>query len=87
MFRGGLFLSLGDMGLPLRITFNKTDVLFELLTEKPSAGLGVLEILLNGNRYCLEKQDKVWQATAEGPELDKGIANAIGKAMELRYRL
>ena len=75
------------MGLPLRITYNKTDVLFELLNEKPSAGSGILEIQLNGNRYLLEKQDAAWQTTGESPELDKGIANAIGKAMELRYRL
>lgn len=75
------------MGLPLRITYNKKDVRFELLTEKPSAGLGILEILLDGQRYRLTRQGKDWQSAGEGPELDKGIAHAIGKAMELRYRL
>jgi hypothetical protein len=87
LFRGGLFLSLTLMGLPLRITYHKTDILFELLTEKPSARSGVLEILLDGSRYRLEKHDKEWRAAGEGPGLDSGLANAIGKAMELRYRL
>lgn len=75
------------MGLPLRITYKNKDVLFELLTEKPSAGAGEIEILLNGDRYRLTRKEKEWISSNEQNTLDRGLAHAIGKAMELRYRV
>lgn len=75
------------MGLPLRITYNNTDVLFELLTEKPSAGAREIEILLNGNRYRLTRKERGWVSGSEEIALDPSLAHAIGKAMELRYRV
>ena len=75
------------MGLPLRITYNNNDVLFELLTEKPFAGAGEIEIRLNGDRYKLIRKEREWVSDSEEKALDPGLAHAIGKAMELRYRV
>lgn len=75
------------MGLPLRVTHNNTDVLFEILNEKPSAGAGEIEILLNGDRFRLTRKEKGWVSSSEAIALDPGLANAIGKAMEMRYRV
>ncbi len=75
------------MGLRLRITYKNTDVVFELLTEKPSFATTKIEISLNGGRYHLTRREKQWFPESDDKALDNELAQAIGKAIELRYRL
>ncbi|GAA4308275.1 hypothetical protein GCM10023149_02140 [Mucilaginibacter gynuensis] len=76
-----------DMGLPLRITYNNNDIKFTLLTEKPSTGVGDLEILIDGNTHRLRRFGNDWAEAGETTLLDSGLVKAIGKAIALRYRL
>jgi len=75
------------MALPLRITHNNKDLFFELLTDKPSAASGHVEILLDGQTYRLRRQGKNWTIENDTHDLNPDLIQAIGKAMELRYRL
>lgn len=83
----GLIIFIAAMGLPLRITYNNNDIKFTLLTDKPSSGIGDLEILLDGQTYRIYKSGIDWLESGDAPVLETGLVKAIGKTIALRYRL
>jgi hypothetical protein len=76
------------MGLPLRITFNDTDHVYQINTSPITPTTSELEILLNGEKIILQKDDRrVWIQKGEGPVIDPELAQALGRSVALRFRM
>lgn len=76
------------MGLPLRITFNDTDYVYQINTSPITPATSELEILLNGEKIVLQKDARrVWIQTGEGPAIEPDFAQALGRSVALRFRM
>jgi len=70
------------MGQVLRVTVGASDHNFKLINVNPS----VIEVELNGETLQLNKQGLSW-VTNTNSNLPPQLAEAIGKAVALRYRI
>ena len=76
------------MGLQLRITYNDTDHVYQINTSPINKATQELEILLNGEKITLQKDEKsVWIQQGDGPLIDPELAQALGRSVSLRFRL
>lgn len=76
------------MGLPLRITYNDTDHVYQINTTPINKTTQELEILLNGETINLQKDSRgAWVQMGEGPLIDPELAQALGRSVSLRFRM
>jgi len=77
------------MGLPLRITFNDKDFVYQIINSKLiNQNTTELEILLNGEKVELVKDSKmVWIQKNEIKSLDPELVQALGRSVSLRLRM
>lgn len=75
------------MGQLLRITYNQKDYRFQIINSKVlSKETEEIQILLNGTTLTLIRSDSSW-AAKENNVIHQNLIEAIGKAIELRYRI
>lgn len=71
----------------LRITYNQKDYRFQIINSKMlSKETEEIQILLNGTTVTLVRSDQTWAAKEEGI-IHQALSKAIGKAIELRFRI
>lgn len=76
------------MGMPLRITFNDNDYTFQVVNTEPITKKTVeIPIILNGETLVLIKGLNGWSSKLDNKDLDIYLIQAIGRAIELRFRL
>jgi hypothetical protein len=77
------------MGLPLRITFNDKDYVYQINNSHLINQTTVeLELLLNGEKVSLIKDAKqVWVQKDGLVTLDPGLVQALGRSVSLRLRM
>jgi len=76
------------MGMPLRITFNDIDYNFKVANTEPITKATVkIPITINGENIELVKGGSGWASSVESPTVTQALAQAIGRAIELRFRL
>jgi hypothetical protein len=77
------------MGLPLRITFDDTDFVYEIVNSKAiKPDTTEFEIVLNGDKVELIRDDKmVWVLKDGNKDIDPALIQALGRSVSLRLRL
>jgi hypothetical protein len=77
------------MGLPLRITFNDTDYIYQIIDSKIiNQYTTELQLLVNGEKVALIKNDKrVWVQKDELKSLDPELIQALCRSVSLRLRM
>jgi len=77
------------MGLPLRITFNDKDYVYQIIDSKLiDQHTTELALLLNGEKVELIKNEKrVWIQKNEGKSIDPELVQALGRSVSLRLRM
>jgi len=77
------------MGLSLRMTFDETDFVYEIINSKSiKPDTTEFEILLNGDKVGLIKDDKmVWVLKDGNKGIDPALIQALGRSVSLRLRL
>jgi len=77
------------MGLPLRITFNDQDYIYQIIDSKIiNQYTTELQLLVNGEKVALIKNDKrVWIQKDELKSLDPELIQALGRSVSLRMRM
>jgi hypothetical protein len=78
-----------DMGLPLRITFNDQDYIYQIIDSKIiNQYTTELQLVVNGEKVILTKNDKrVWIQKDELRSLDPELVQALGRSVSLRLRM
>lgn len=76
------------MGLPLRITFNDVDYVYQIENSNLiNQNTVELNLLLNGEKLKLIKEKTIW-IQKEGEEtLDPDFVQALGRSVSLRLRM
>ncbi len=88
-----LLLSLSSkdkiMGLPLRITFNNKDYVYEIINGKGiTKNTNELQVLLDSQEVELFKDGRnVWVQKESENVIDPELAQALGRAISLRLRM
>lgn len=77
------------MGLPLRITFNDQDYIYQIIDSKIiNQYTTELQLLVNGEKVALIKNDKrVWIQKDDLKSLDPELVQALGRSVSLRMRM
>ena len=76
------------MGMPLRLTFNDKDYTFQILNEKPiTKQTTEIPLSLENKSIVVIKEATGWNLKEADESLNRDLIGAIGKAIELRYRL
>ena len=77
------------MGLPLRITFNDKDYIYQIVDSKLiNQHTTELDILLNGDKIELIKDERrVWIQKTGAEQLDPELVEALGRSVSLRMRM
>jgi hypothetical protein len=77
------------MALPLRITFNDKDYVYQIINSKLiNQNTTELDLLLNNEKVALIKDNKNIWVQKEGYELiDPELAQALGRSISLRLRM
>jgi len=77
------------MGLPLRITYNDQDYIYQIIDSKIiNQYTTELQLLVNGEKVALIKNDKrVWIQKDEQKSLDPELVQALGRSVSLRLRM
>jgi len=76
------------MGMPLRITFNNVDYNFKVVNTEPiTKATAKIPIIINGENIDLVKENQGWFGRSESSNISLALVQAIGKAIELRFRL
>jgi hypothetical protein len=75
------------MGQLLRITIGNNDYAFRIVNPESLNGATMeIEVEVDGRRLTLVRQDRSWVSSEPVNELES-VAEAIGKAIALRYRI
>jgi hypothetical protein len=72
--------------LPLRLTYNNSDIVFYILNNKPSVTQQGIEVSFEGQTYKLYKNMGRWEPQDENLP-DRNLLAAIGDSIALRYRI
>ena len=77
------------MGLPLRITFNDKDYVYQIINSRLiNPETTELELLLNGETIALIKDAKKRWIQKDGAQtLDPELIQALGRSVSLRLRM
>ena len=77
------------MGLPLRITFNDTDYIYQIINSKLiNQNTTELELLINEEKVLLIKDEKrTWVQKDGTRSIDPELAEALGRSISLRLRM
>ena len=77
------------MGLPLRITFNDKDYVYQIIDSKLiDQHTTELQLLLNGEKVELVKNEKrVWVQKDDETQIDPELVQALGRSVSLRLRM
>jgi len=77
------------MGLPLRITFNDKDYVYQIIDSKLiDQHTTELQLLLNGEKVELVKNEKrVWVQKDDETPIDPELVQALGRSVSLRLRM
>lgn len=74
--------------MPLRITFNDVDYNFKVVNTEPiTKATTKIPIIFNGETIELLKDTKGWISNNVTPGVNPDLIQAIGRAIELRFRL
>ena len=74
--------------MPLRITFNNVDYNFKVVNTEPiTKTTAKIPIIINGENIDLVKENQGWFGRSESSNISPALVQAIGKAIELRFRL
>ncbi len=76
------------MPVLLRINHKKADVIFQVITEKPSTQ-SELEVFLGGKTYFFVKTGNCWTLSElqDLSDIDITLIEAVAKALALRFRI
>ncbi|WP_207421278.1 hypothetical protein [Desertivirga brevis] len=86
--RQKLKANFGTMGMPLRITFNDVDYNFKVVNTEPiTKKTTKIPIIINGETIELIKDTKGWISSTAKQGIESDLIQAIGRAIELRFRL
>ncbi|MEO6524298.1 MAG: hypothetical protein ABIN91_21610 [Mucilaginibacter sp.] len=72
--------------LPLRLTYNNSDIVFYILSHKPSVMEQDITVQFEGQEYKLFKNMGRWQPQ-DTAIADISLLSAIGDSIALRYRI
>ncbi|MCO5950110.1 MULTISPECIES: hypothetical protein [Mucilaginibacter] len=77
------------MGLPLRITYNDQDYVYQIIDSKIiNQYTTELQLIVNGEKIALIKNDqRVWVQKDEQKSLDPDLVQALGRSVSLRLRM
>lgn len=77
------------MGLPLRITFNDKDYVYQIINSKLiNQNSTELELLLNDEKIELVRDERrVWIQKDGQQQIDPELAQALGRSISLRLRM
>ena len=76
------------MGLPLRITFNDQDYVYQIINSNLiNQNTVELELLLNGEKLQLIKEKTIWIQKEGAQTLDPDFVQALGRSVSLRLRM
>lgn len=77
------------MGLKMRITYQDTDHVFEVVDGKSiNKYTTEFSILFNGDQFMLAKNEKnIWILASGQTNLSADFVLAIGRSVSLRYRM
>lgn len=76
------------MGLPLRITFNDKDYVYQIVNSNLiNQNTTELELLLNGEKLLLVKDKTIWIQKEGDQQLDPNLIQALGRSVSLRLRM
>ena len=77
------------MGLPLRITYNDQDYVYQIIdSKKINQYTTELQLLVNGEKVALIKNEqRVWVQNDEQKSLDPELVQALGRSVSLRMRM
>ena len=76
------------MGLPLRITFNDQDYVYQIVNSNLiNQNTTELELLLNGEKLQLVKDKTIWIQKEGDEQLDPNLIQALGRSVSLRLRM
>ncbi|MDB5015492.1 MAG: hypothetical protein JWQ84_324 [Mucilaginibacter sp.] len=76
------------MGLPLRITFNDKDYVYQIVDSKLiNQNTVELQLLLDGEKVGLIKNDKRVWVQKDDNSLDPEFIQALGRSVSLRLRM
>jgi hypothetical protein len=77
------------MGLPLRITFNEKDYVYQIIDSKLIDHRSTeLQLLLDGEKINLVKNEKrVWIQNDADKSIDPDLVQALGRSVSLRLRM
>lgn len=77
------------MGLPLRITFDDKDYVYQILNTKLiNRNTTELEIIFNGEKLELIMDDKkAWIQKDQSTPLNPDLIQALGRSVSLRLRM
>lgn len=72
--------------LPLRLTYQESDIVFYILNNKPSGSEKDIEVSFEGQTYKLYKNMGRWEPQDQSLPYHNLLA-AIGNSIALRYRI
>jgi membrane carboxypeptidase/penicillin-binding protein PbpC len=77
------------MGLPLRITFNENDYVYQIINSKLINNTTTeIELLLNGEKLELVRDTNlIWKQKEGANEYDAHLIQALGRSVSLRLRM
>ncbi|MGZ3755142.1 MAG: hypothetical protein ACXVAY_08255 [Mucilaginibacter sp.] len=76
------------MGLPLRITFNDKDYVYQILNSKLINQHTIeLELMLDGEKLDIIKDDKKVWVQKDEKSVDPELIQALGRSVSLRLRM
>ncbi|MEO6976759.1 MAG: hypothetical protein ABI113_00210 [Mucilaginibacter sp.] len=77
------------MGLPLRITYNDQDYVYQIIDSKIiNQYTTELQLIVNGEKIALIKNEqRVWVQKDEQKSLDPDLVQALGRSVSLRLRM
>jgi hypothetical protein len=77
------------MGLPLRITFNDKDYVYQIIDSKLiNQNTTDIEIVLDGETVGLTKDyRRTWVLKDENKSIDPELVQALGRSVSLRLRM
>lgn len=76
------------MGLPMRITFNDQDFVYQIVNSNLiNQNTTELELLLNGEKLQLIKEKTIWIQKDGDQRLDPQFIQALGRSVSLRLRM
>lgn len=76
------------MKLPFRITFDNKDHVYHILNpERIDHKTTQLELMLDGNKLTIEKNDKNCWVQKDGEPCASALVESLGRSVSLRMRM